>query len=85
MQVMGVELSAIEDRSPYQSANWIDLVAGGRFDAPFGTKAFIDILGDAGEGSATLDYQVAGFSNCQVKRKIALQGGWRYHRALRQQ
>jgi hypothetical protein len=42
------------------------------------SKASIDILGDAGEGGATLDYQIAGFVNYQVKPKIALQGGWRY-------
>jgi hypothetical protein len=69
---------AIGGRVPYQSANWIDFVAGARFNVPLSSKASVDILGDAGEGGATLDYQIAGFVNYQVKPKIALQGGWRY-------
>jgi len=36
------------------------------------------VLGGAGEGGATLDYQLAGFLNYQVKPKLTLQGGWRY-------
>jgi hypothetical protein len=68
----------ISGRVPYQSANWIDFVAGARFNVPLSSKASVDILGDAGEGGATLDYQVAGFVNYQAKPKIALQGGWRY-------
>jgi hypothetical protein len=68
----------IGGRAPYQSANWVDFVAGARFNAPLSSKASVDILGDAGEGGATLDYQVAGFVNYQVKPKISLQGGWRY-------
>jgi hypothetical protein len=69
---------SIEGRSPYQSANWVDFVAGARFSAPLGAKASVDVLGDAGEGGATLDYQVAGFLNYQVKPQLSLQGGWRY-------
>jgi hypothetical protein len=69
---------AIGGRVPYQSANWIDFVAGVRFNVPLSSKASVDILGDAGEGGATLDYQVAGFVNYQVRPKITLQGGWRY-------
>jgi len=64
--------------NPYKSAAWTDFVAGGRFSVPLGTKASVDILGDAGEGGATLDYQIAGFVNYQFKPKISVQGGWRY-------
>jgi hypothetical protein len=35
------------------------------------------VLGDAGGGGATLDYQLAGFVNYQVKPKLSLQLGWR--------
>jgi opacity protein-like surface antigen len=45
---------------------------------PLGAKASVDVLGDAGEGGATLDYQVGGLLNYQVKPKWTLQGGWRY-------
>jgi len=57
---------------------WVDFVAGSRFNLPLGSKASVDILGDAGEGGATLDYQVGGLLNFQVKPKWTLQGGWRY-------
>jgi opacity protein-like surface antigen len=68
----------IQGRNLYAGPNWIDFVAGGRFSLPLGSKASVDLLGDAGEGGATLDYQVAGFLNYQFKPKWALQGGWRY-------
>ena len=45
---------------------------------PLSSKASVDVLGDAGEGGATLDYQVGGLLNYQVKPKWTLQGGWRY-------
>lgn len=41
-------------------------------------RASVDALGDAGEGGATLDYQVAGLLSYQVKPKLSLEGGWRY-------
>jgi opacity protein-like surface antigen len=65
-------------RSLYNGTSWVDFVAGGRFSLPLGSKASVDILGDAGEGGATLDYQVAGFLNYQVKPKLSAQAGWRY-------
>ncbi len=61
-----------------KSVNWIDFVMGGRFNIPLGPKASVDVLGDAGEGGATLDYQVGGLLNYQVKPKWTLQGEWRY-------
>jgi hypothetical protein len=62
----------------HQSANWADFVAGARFNFPLSEKVSIDILGDAGAGGASLDYQAASFLNYQWKPKIVLQGGWRY-------
>jgi hypothetical protein len=68
----------ISGNSVYQSANWADFVAGARFAVPLSPKVSIDILGDAGAGGASLDYQIASFLNYQWKPKIVLQGGWRY-------
>jgi hypothetical protein len=61
-----------------KSVTWTDFVMGARFSMPLGPKASVDVLGDAGEGGATLDYQVGGLLNYQVKPKLVLQGGWRY-------
>jgi len=61
-----------------KSVNWVDFVMGARFNVPLSSKASVDVLGDAGEGGATLDYQVGGLLNYQVKPKLVLQGGWRY-------
>jgi len=60
------------------SVTWTDFVLGARFSMPLSSKASVDVLGDAGEGGATLDYQVGGLLNYQVKPKWTLQGGWRY-------
>ncbi len=57
---------------------WIDFVLGARFNVPLGKKASVDILGDGGEGGATLDYQVGGILNYQMKPKLTAQIGWRY-------
>lgn len=63
----------------YHGATWTDFVAGGRFSLPIGaSKASVVVLGDAGEGGATLDYQVAGILSYQLKPKLSLQGAWRY-------
>lgn len=63
---------------PYKGVTWTDYVMGARFSAPLGKKASVDILGDGGEGGATLDYQLAGILSYQAKPNIALQAGWRY-------
>jgi hypothetical protein len=68
----------IAGRNLYAGTTWTDFVAGGRFSVPLGSKASVNVLGDAGEGGATLDYQVAGFVNYQFNPKWTLQGGWRY-------
>src|SRR5271170_7618206 len=49
-----------------KSVNWVDFVMGARFNMPLSSKASVDVLGDAGEGGATLDYQVGGLLNYQV-------------------
>jgi hypothetical protein len=63
---------------PYRGVTWIDYVMGARFSVPLGKKASVDILGDGGEGGATLDYQVGGIVNYQLKPKLTAQVGWRY-------
>jgi hypothetical protein len=68
----------IQGRNLSTGVAWTDFVMGGRFSLPLGSKASVDILGDGGEGGATLDYQVGGLLNYQVKPKWTLQGGWRY-------
>jgi hypothetical protein len=62
----------------YQSANWVDVVAGGRFEMALSPKAAITIAGDAGGGGANSEYQVVGLLAYKIKPKILLQGGWRY-------
>ncbi len=62
----------------YKGITWTDFVLGARFSVPVGTKASVDVLGDAGEGGATLDYQVGGIVSYQLKPKLSLQAGWRY-------
>ena len=58
---VGTTLSLVPElngTSPYKGLTWTDFVLGARFNVPLGTKASVDILGDGGEGGATLDYQV---------------------------
>jgi len=61
----------------YESANWVDVVAGARFQAMLSPKLVLTVLGDAGGGGANSDYQVAGLLGWRFK-KFELQGGWRY-------
>jgi hypothetical protein len=61
-----------------QSANWVDVVAGAKFVMPLSPKAMITVLGDAGGGGASVDYQVAGLLGYKVKPTVTLQAGWRY-------
>ena len=60
------------------SANWVDAVAGGRIEASLTPKAFVAVVGDAGGGSARLDYQVGGFLGYKISRKCDLLAGYRY-------
>jgi hypothetical protein len=68
----------INGRNLYKPTTWTDFVLGARFNVPLGEKASVDVLGNAGEGGATLDYEVAGVLSYQVKPKLWLQGSWRY-------
>jgi hypothetical protein len=61
----------------YQSANWIDAVEGGRIQVMLSPKLSLTVLGDAGGGSANVDYQIAGLIGWKLK-KLTLLGGWRY-------
>jgi hypothetical protein len=61
-----------------QSANWVDVVAGAKFALPLSPKAVFTVLGDAGGGGASLDYQVAGLLGYRIKPTVMLQAGWRY-------
>ena len=63
----------------YGSANWVDALAGGRFQVFLTPKFTLTISGDAGGGGSgtKLDYQVVGLLGYKVKR-VTLQGGWRY-------
>ena len=61
-----------------QSANWVDVVAGARFQMPLSPKAGITILGDAGGGGANVDYQVVGSLGYKFKPNIIGELGWRY-------
>jgi hypothetical protein len=63
----------------YGAANWVDAVAGGRFQALLTPKFTLTISGDAGGGGSgtRLDYQVVGLLGYKVKR-LTLLGGWRY-------
>jgi hypothetical protein len=60
------------------SANWVDEVAGMRFQYFLTPKAMVTIAGDAGAGGSKLDYQVGGSLGYQVPHNIVLQAGFRY-------
>jgi hypothetical protein len=60
------------------SANWADAVAGGRIEFAVTPKASATIFGDAGGGSARLDYQVGGALGYKVSRRWVLLVGYRY-------
>jgi hypothetical protein len=64
----------INGNSLSKGVTWTDFVLGSRISMPLGSsKASVDVLGDAGEGGATLDYQVGGVLSYQVKPKLSLQ------------
>jgi hypothetical protein len=73
---LSLEPSLFGGRS--QSANWVDVVAGGKIQMPLSPKAMITVLGDAGAGGANVDYQVAGLLGYRIKPKIMMQLGYRY-------
>ena len=61
----------------YSGINWVDGVAGARFQVPLSPKVVLSLAGDAGGGGARLDYQVVGLIGFKV-RKVMLETGWRY-------
>jgi len=61
-----------------RSANWVDGLGGGRFEVGLTPKLSAMIMGDAGGGSAKLDYQVAGLLGYTLNRRLALLVGYRY-------
>ena len=61
----------------YEAADWVDVVAGAKIQAPLSPKLLFTILGDAGGGGANSDYQVAALLGWKLK-KFVLTGGWRY-------
>jgi hypothetical protein len=65
-------------RNISKSANWVDVVSGGKIVTVLTPKVLITIVGDAGGGGANLDYEVAALLGVKLKPNITLQGGWRY-------
>ena len=61
-----------------QSANWVDVVAGGKFEGVLTPKVLVTVLGDAGGGGAAVDYEVAALVGLKVSKRVLLQAGWRY-------
>ncbi len=61
-----------------QSANWADGLGGGRIELGLTPKISAIVMGDAGGGSAKLDYQVAGLLGYNINRRLAIVVGYRY-------
>jgi hypothetical protein len=61
-----------------QSAGWVDGLGGGRIELGLTPKISAIVAGDAGGGSAKLDYQVAGLLGYNINRRLALVLGYRY-------
>ncbi len=61
-----------------QSANWVDGLGGGRIELALTPKLSAMIAGDAGGGSARLDYQVGGGLGYKLSRRWVLVAGYRY-------
>jgi len=60
------------------SANWVDEVAGAKFQYQLTPKVVAAVLGDAGGGDAKLDWQAAGFLGYKISRRWVLLAGYRY-------
>jgi hypothetical protein len=61
-----------------QSASWVDGLGGARIELGLTPKLSAIVAGDAGGGSAKLDYQVAGILGYKLNRKLVLLVGYRY-------
>ena len=62
----------------HTSQNWVDVVAGGQIKMFLSPKAAIIVLGDAGGGQASPDYEAAGLLGLKLKKNLDLFMGWRY-------
>jgi hypothetical protein len=62
------------------SANWADLVMGGRVQTALSPKAVVSLLGDVGGWGtgAQLDYQFAALLGYKLNPKWTLEAGYRY-------
>lgn len=61
-----------------KSANLVDGIGGASIQLDITPRAFIRVFGDAGAGSANLDYQAAGWLGIRATRMLGLMFGWRY-------
>jgi hypothetical protein len=72
-------LQPIQIRSGFsQSADWVDAVAGGKFELGLAPKVSATVLADAGGASARKDYQLGGFLGYKISRRWVLLAGYRY-------
>ena len=60
------------------TANWVDVVAGGKIQAALTPKVFVAVFGDAGGGQANSDWEAAGLLGMRIAKKWTIQGGYRY-------
>ena len=60
------------------SQNWVDALGGARFLLLLSPKVSMSIIGDAGGGGASPDYELVGWLDWKVRKNIALKAGWRY-------
>jgi len=60
------------------TANWVDVLGGGRIEAVLTPKLSITVIGDAGGGQANSDYEVVGLMGLRVAKKWTLLAGYRY-------
>jgi hypothetical protein len=61
-----------------ESQDWVDAIGGARFILLPSPKVSMTILGDAGGGGASPDYEVVGLLGWKVHKNIRLLAGWRY-------
>ena len=60
------------------TANWVDVLGGGRIEAILTPKLSIQVFGTAGGGGANSDYGVGGLMGMRVAKKWTLLAGYRY-------
>jgi hypothetical protein len=60
------------------SQGWADVVGGANIVLLLSPRMSVIVTGDAGGGGANVDYQIAGFTNYQIKPKWGIGFGYRY-------